>query len=100
MRSTAHARWWLDPQYHIGSLATATRKIGLLNVLIGQTCILEVPIEETLAEIATRLDSPNSLYSAQFCQVPRLQFSRIELHMEATRQEAGYGEDLGGKRRP
>ncbi|EER16220.1 conserved hypothetical protein [Perkinsus marinus ATCC 50983] len=51
--------WWLDPQYHIGSLATATRKIGLLNVLIGQTCILEVPIEETLAEIATRYHDYN-----------------------------------------
>ncbi|KAF4755977.1 Cytochrome b5 domain-containing protein 1 [Perkinsus olseni] len=46
--------WWRDPQYHIGSFASATRKVSLLNVLTGQACILEVPVEETAAEISAR----------------------------------------------
>lgn len=46
--------WWKDEKYVIGSLTSKTRKIRIINTLTQQEHMLEVPQEETLAEIRER----------------------------------------------
>lgn len=46
--------WWKDEQYKIGSLAGKTRKVSVVNLLTKQQEILEVPTDETVAEIQER----------------------------------------------
>merc|ERR1719335_1015237 len=51
--------WWRDEKYTVGSLAAATIKIRVLNLLTKQTCDLEVPVEETINEIQARYEKHN-----------------------------------------
>ncbi|KAF4714412.1 Cytochrome b5 domain-containing protein 1 [Perkinsus olseni] len=80
--------WWRDPQYHIGSFASATRKVGLVNVLTGQTCILEVPVEETAAEISAR-------YREYNCHTDSYTWKRLGkvLDMDKTLNENGIPDE-------
>lgn len=46
--------WWADKRYFIGRRAGQTRKVTVLNLLTKQKDTLEVPVEETVAEIQDR----------------------------------------------
>lgn len=46
--------WWEDTRYWIGLRSAATRKIGIVNLMTRQKNTLEVPVEETVAEIQQR----------------------------------------------
>ncbi|KAF4678101.1 Cytochrome b5 domain-containing protein 1 [Perkinsus chesapeaki] len=80
--------WWRDPQYHIGGFASATRKVGVVNVLTNQTCILEVPVEETISEISDRYIEYN--YHAGSYTWKRL---GKELDMDKTLEENGVADE-------
>jgi hypothetical protein len=46
--------WWEDPRYFIGLSSGRTRKVTIQNLLTKQKNTLEVPVEETVAEIRDR----------------------------------------------
>lgn len=46
--------WWQDDKYFLGWLSCSVRKIRIVNLLTSQQEELEVPSEETLAEIQER----------------------------------------------
>ena len=46
--------WWKDETLCVGSLSARTRLVRIKNVLTAQESTLEVPQEETVAEIAER----------------------------------------------
>jgi len=46
--------WWEDPKYYIGDFTIRTRKVSIVNLLTKQSHTLEVPVEETIAEIQER----------------------------------------------
>jgi len=48
------APWWEGNKYCIGSATKRTRKVTIVNLLTKQKQTLEVPIEETVAEIQDR----------------------------------------------
>ena len=52
--SVASTPWWKDESYIVGKLSKTMRKIRLKNVLTGQEHLMEVPSEETIAEIRER----------------------------------------------
>ncbi len=51
--------WWRDPVYRIGLLSGKPRKIRLVNLLSGQSDLLQVCDEESLEEIQQRYLSYN-----------------------------------------
>lgn len=48
------APWWEDTRYFIGSRSMRTRKVTIQNLLAKQKSTIEVPVEETVAEIRDR----------------------------------------------
>ncbi|CAJ1370138.1 unnamed protein product [Effrenium voratum] len=46
--------WWEDERYFIGLRSERTRKVCIVNLLTRQKNTLEVPVEETVAEIQNR----------------------------------------------
>jgi len=46
--------WWKDKQYQVGNLSKRIRLVLIKNVLTGQEDTIEVPSEETIAEIRER----------------------------------------------
>lgn len=46
--------WWKNASYIVGKLSSVMRKIRLKNVLTGQEHLMEVPSEETVAELRER----------------------------------------------
>ncbi|RKO95708.1 hypothetical protein CAUPRSCDRAFT_8931, partial [Caulochytrium protostelioides] len=52
--------WWLDRQYHLGSLSRQARHIRIVNTLTQQEDVLEVCGEETLTQIQDRYLMVNS----------------------------------------
>mmetsp|Transcript_43974 Transcript_43974/g.116245 ORF Transcript_43974/g.116245 Transcript_43974/m.116245 type:complete len:242 (-) Transcript_43974:80-805(-) len=46
--------WWEDTRYYIGRATKRTRKVTMVNLLTKQKNTLEVPVEETVAEIRER----------------------------------------------
>lgn len=52
--------WWKDKKYLIGSLSSKVRVVRIKNVLTNQEGMVEVPREETMAEIRERYLEINS----------------------------------------
>lgn len=52
--ATTDPPWWKDTQYKVGYLSLRTRIVRIKNVLTCQEDQLEVPSEETIAEIRER----------------------------------------------
>ena len=52
--SPAQTVWWKDESLVVGKLSSVMRKIRVKNVLTGQEHLMEVPSEETVAEIRER----------------------------------------------
>ncbi len=51
--------WWRDETLVVGSLASATQRVIVENVLTAQRALLEVPVEETLEEVQERYKAFN-----------------------------------------
>jgi len=46
--------WWGDERYLIGSAASRTRRVEIVNLMTKQKNMLEVPVDETVEEIQQR----------------------------------------------
>lgn len=86
--------WWKDEKYVIGKLSDTMRKIRLKNVLTGQEHLMEVPSEETIAEIRERYLEYNWHAESYTWKVLRKdgeggELSFVELDLDKTLAENG-----------
>lgn len=80
--------WWEDDKYCIGLASAGTRKITVLNLLTKQKTTLEVPTEETVADIQAR-------YLVHNAHAGSYTWKRLgmPLNMEKTLEENGVKDE-------
>lgn len=95
--------WWKDESYVVGKLSSTMRKIRLKNVLTGLEHLMEVPSEETIAEIRERYLEYNWHAGSYTWKVLRRaeaeegggrgELSFVELDLDKTLQENGVTDE-------
>jgi len=90
--------WWKDGALKIGKLSLTMRKIRVKSVLTGQEHLMEVPSEETIAEIRERYLEYNWHAASYTWKVLRKEegggdFGFLDLDLNKTLEENGVADE-------